>query len=269
MSTPVKKARRSPTARRKVYSAPALEKGLDILELLAGDARGLNISALAKKLGRSVGEVFRMMAVLEQRGYIQLREDSDAYVLTLKMFALSHRLPPVARLSAAAVPVMKQLAHDTNQSCHLVIYYEGRGHIVGQQDAPTERILSVRLGAVAPLLNTCSGHVLLAFADAEDRKKMIGKIPHGELDATRRDIAKLVERVRQQGHETIKSAQVEGVQDVGYPVFDSSGQAVAALVIPFIAYLDNSHTVSLAEASELAGTAAAKISTALGFVGPD
>ena len=156
--------------RRKEYRAPALEKGLDVLELLAREPLGLTISELAHRLGRTVGELFRMVVVLEQRSYVQMREDSDAFVLTLRMFELSHRFPPVARLSAAAGPVMHRLAHDTGQSCHMVIYYEGQGHVVAQYDAPTDRIFSVRLGAVAPLLETCSGHILLAFSDEGDSR---------------------------------------------------------------------------------------------------
>ena len=168
-----------------------------------------------------------MMVVLEQREYIKLREDSDAYVLTLKMFALSHRFPPISRLSAAAVPVMKQLAHDTKQSCHVVIHYDGRGHVVGQQDAPTERILSVRLGAEAPLLDTCSGHVLLPSPTTLSGNACWRRSPIRSASRAPGEIAKLVKRVRKRGHEIIKSAQVQGVQDIGYPVLDRSGNIVA------------------------------------------
>jgi DNA-binding IclR family transcriptional regulator len=261
-----KRPRESTKTRRKQYTAPALEKGLDILELLSGEDLGLTISELAKKLGRSVGEVFRMMAVLEQRGYIQLRDDSDAYVLTLKMFELSHRFAPIARLSAASISVMKELANETGQSCHLVIHYEGRGHVVGQHDAPTDRIFSVRLGAEAPLLDTCSGHVLLAFADAQERRAMVGKIPAGQRKPRAEELEKLVRRVRKKGYERIKSAQVQGVKDIGYPIFDHAGGVVAALVVPYVAYLQESRSVPLDEVSGLTASAAQKISAVLGFI---
>jgi len=257
---------RSASSRRKQYSAPALEKGLDILELLSGEPQGLNISELAKRMGRSVGEVFRMMAVLEQRKYIQLRDDSDAYVLTLKMFALSHRISPVSRLSAAAIPVMRQLAWDTRQSCHLVIHYEGQGHVVGQEDGPTDRTLSVRLGAEAPLLDTCSGHVLLAFADDVERERMLEKIPETQRRPGDGEIDKLVRRVRQRGYEIIRSAQIRGVQDIGYPVFDRSGQVIAALAVPYLAYLDDDNAVALEDVVAHTAAAAERISAALGKV---
>lgn len=266
MAAVKKRNKKSAESRRKQYSAPALEKGLDILELLAGEPKGLNISALANRQDRSVGEVFRMMAVLEQRGFITLREDSDAYVITLKMFELSHRFPPIVRISAAATNPMKSLSYEINQSCHLVIYYEGRGHVVAQNDAPTERILSVRLGAEAPLMDSCSGHILLAYSGDESRDAMINKIPSHQKKPRSKELARLVRRIRKQGNEIMKSAQVQGVEDIGYPVFDQSGDVVAALVVPFVVYLDDSHPVPLQDAPVLVADAAEKISAALGHV---
>ena len=254
------------SARRKQYRAPALEKGLDVLELLAREPQGLTISQVAKRLDRTVGELFRMMVVLEQRSYIRMRRDSDAYILTLRMFEMSHRFPPVARLTAAAGPIMKRLAHDTGQSCHMVIYYEGQGHVVAQYDAPTDRIFSVRLGAIAPLLDTCSGHILLAFADEEARAMMLSEIPGLKRSPGARGIDRMVRRVRGQGNEIVASAQVQGVTDIGYPVLDHSGYITAALVVPFLDYLDGSHPVSAERAAALTEAAAREISAALGRV---
>lgn len=252
--------------RRKQYRAPALEKGLDVLELLAREPRGLTISELAHRLGRTVGELFRMVVVLEQRHYVRLREGSDAFVLTLRMFEMSHRFPPVARLTAAAGPVMNKLAHDTGQSCHIVIYYEGQGHVVAQFDAPTDRIFCVRLGAVAPLLDTCSGHILLAFSEQATRAMMLSKVTGLKRKPSAKDIGRMVKRVRRQGSEIVASAQVQGVTDIGFPVFDHSGYVAAALVVPFLDYLDGSHPVSAGRAAELTEAAAKAISAALGLV---
>jgi len=260
-----KSTRGGASGRRKQYTAPALEKGLDILELLSEEEQGINISELAKRLGRTVGEVFRMMAVLEQREYIRLREGSDTYHLTLKMFSLSHKFAPLARLSAAAVPEMKVLAKNTNQSCHISIYYNGRGHVVFQQDGPTDRIFTVRLGAEAPLLDTCSGHVLLAYADESQRAEMILQIPDYQRKPKKGEEEELVKRVRKNGFERIKSGQVQGVQDIGYPIFDQFGQIAAALVVPYVAYVDSSNAVSLDEATDFAFEASRKISFALGY----
>jgi uncharacterized membrane protein len=56
--------------RRSRYAAPALDKGLDILELLSSVSEALTHSEIASRLGRTLTEVFRMLVCLEQRGYI-------------------------------------------------------------------------------------------------------------------------------------------------------------------------------------------------------
>src|SRR5690606_2605919 len=57
---------RKPRARKPAarYSAPALEKGLDVLELLAAEAHGLNLQEIARRLDRSPNELFRMLDVM-------------------------------------------------------------------------------------------------------------------------------------------------------------------------------------------------------------
>ncbi len=252
-------------ADKRRYSAPALEKGLDILELLSGEDQGLTISGIAKRLDRSVSELFRMLVVLADRGYIVSPPDSDRYVLTLKMFELAHRFRPMHRLTSMANPLMQELTRQIEQSCHLTIYYEGKGHVVAQQDAPSARVFSVKLGAEAPLLDSCSGHILLAYADEDERAFMVSKIPgRHRRKATSNELETISKRVRRQGFELVKSSIIHGITDIGYPVFDHTGKNTAALVVPFFSYLDGSHPVTLSDAQPMVGDTAARISAALG-----
>ena len=67
-------------AEDRKYRAPALEKGLDVLELLSAHGEPLTPSQMSATLGRSVSELFRMIQVLEFRGYIE--QSSGGYRLT-------------------------------------------------------------------------------------------------------------------------------------------------------------------------------------------
>ncbi|MEI6895340.1 MAG: IclR family transcriptional regulator [Colwellia sp.] len=260
-----KKTAKESSSRKKHYSAPALEKGLDLLELFSNEVDGLNIAEITRRLNKSVGELFRMLAVLEQRGYIELPEGSDKYRLTLKMFSLSNRFPPIKRLTSLANPLMQSLSYTIEQSCHLVIYYEGKGHVVVQQDSPSTRIFSVRLGAEAPLMNTCSGHLLLAFSDPEKIELMLNRIPESHPRPNQKVLKSILNKVETQGFENIASAQAEGIEDIGYPVFDNTGQIAAALVVPFIGFLDGSHSVSAELAHVKIKATANEMSRLLGF----
>ncbi|WP_232060943.1 helix-turn-helix domain-containing protein [Vibrio taketomensis] len=77
------------------YRAPALEKGLEILELLAAEEEPQTKKQISEKLDRSINEIFRMLSVLVDKQYIEFDSETSSYSLTLKMFALSiniHRL---------------------------------------------------------------------------------------------------------------------------------------------------------------------------------
>jgi DNA-binding Lrp family transcriptional regulator len=87
------------------YRAPALDKGLDILELLAREEEGLSQAEIAKALGRTPNEHYRMLERLVRRGYV-FRNASDRYELTLKLFGLAHFHRPIRRLVSRATPLM-------------------------------------------------------------------------------------------------------------------------------------------------------------------
>lgn len=88
------------------YRAPALDKGLDILELLSGIDGGLTQAEIAKHLGRSPNEFYRMLDRLVRRGYVT-RLEGDRYSLTLKLFGLAQLHAPVRRLASYATPLMR------------------------------------------------------------------------------------------------------------------------------------------------------------------
>ena len=81
------------------YRAPALEKGLDILRLLAGEREPMTLSTICQRLDRSQGEIFRMVQVLQTRGFIDQDPRSDGYFLTDLLFSMAMRHPASRRVS--------------------------------------------------------------------------------------------------------------------------------------------------------------------------
>lgn len=202
------------------YSAPALEKGLDIVELLATEgAAGLTQKQVADRLGRSASEIFRMIVVLERRGFVRRSTTAETYHLTARLFDLAHRHPPVAGLLDVAVPLLREVAQVTRQSCHLGVREADDVLMIAKADSPEPRGFSVRVGARFPLAATASGRVLLAFADSQNAES--GRI--AGLDA-----------IRRRGFERHRSATVRGVIDLSCPVLDHRNHAVAAMTIPYL-----------------------------------
>jgi DNA-binding IclR family transcriptional regulator len=227
-------------SRRERYAAPALEKGLDILELLAAASDALTHSQIADRLGRSVPEIFRMLVCLEERGYISRMGPDERYQLTLKLFEIVHQHRPLQRLITQARPLVQRVASETGQSCHLAMLNSAEVVIVAQADAPGNMGFSVRPGANIDLLNTASGHVILAFQSDEVRARALGARRLRLGKPTPAGLYRHLDQIRRRGYEELASYQVHGVVNISYPVLNQHGEAIAAMTTPFIAHIGDS-----------------------------
>jgi DNA-binding IclR family transcriptional regulator len=226
------------------YTAPALEKGLDILELLSKSETGYSQSELARDLGRSVSEVFRMLVVLQDRGYIALDAGTNRYVLTTLLFEIAHRTPLIRRLTTTAGPLMRDLAHAINQSVHLAVLTDDSVLIAGQVDPPARHVMSVRLGTRVDVWRASSGRVMMAFQPESVLAEMLQRapLPPGTDEAQLRGELKAI---RQRGHEIVDSFVIRGVVNISTPIIDHTGEAIAALTVPHIERFGD--TVSFAD----------------------
>jgi DNA-binding IclR family transcriptional regulator len=256
---------RGDSEEKNSYATPALEKGLDVIELLAHQPGGLTKSEISRELKRTVSEIFRMLVCLERRGYIA-QVDSDRYALTLKLFKLVQEHPPTERLITEALPVMHQLAHETQQSCHMGIIDGAQVAILAQVNAPTSIGFYVKLGSSVELMEASTGYVILAHQDDEHRARTLAdwrRLTGEEIPA---DLPAHLARVKRQGFESRASYKVRGVTNISFPIFDERGSAIGALTVPYIQLIDG-----VADASQVSASlkkASRKITAAIGGRAP-
>ncbi|TCP33703.1 IclR family transcriptional regulator [Sphingomonas sp. BK235] len=248
---------------KATYAAPAVQKTFEILELLEAHPAGLLVSEMAVLLGRSVGELFRIVIVVEQLGYLRKSLKDDRYSVAYKLLDLAYRATPAHDLVDAARPVMRRLAVDTGQSCHLVVLNEGSGLVIAREHNPGTRGFALRLGATVDLLASCSGKVLLAFAAAETRTAAIARAVAEGHAVERGTLERQLAQIRTAGHAQRKSPITLGVTDISYPVFGFDGLVAAALTIPFLRLIDGSQQVDIDAARALLADAAAAVTRTL------
>jgi DNA-binding IclR family transcriptional regulator len=215
------------------YRAPALEKGLAVLELLARAREPMSLNAISRELKRSVSELFRMIQVLEFHGYLEVAGSGNGYVLSNKLFALGMTRAPTRDLHEAALPVMHQLADRIGQSCHLAVASADQMVIVARVEAPGDLGFSVRIGYRLPLIESTSGLVLYAFQTELVRREWKQRLFRS---VSRRDWMAFERRghaARTAGYVTVPSHAVQGVIDLSAPITQAGGVA-AALTIPYV-----------------------------------
>jgi len=158
---------------RRTYSVPALDKGLDILELLSQAPGPLTIIDLAAQLNRTRNEIFRMLDNLQKRAYITRDPVAGTYSLTLKLYELAHTHSPVDHLLRAAYIPMRTLADTIHESCHLSVLSRDMLVVIASTESPEPVRLSVEVGYRVLPLHTVSGTLLVAAMQDEEREHFL------------------------------------------------------------------------------------------------
>lgn len=215
------------------YSAPALEKGLDILELLAARGGPLTMSQMASELGRSVGELFRMIEALIRRGYLAEAESGEGLELTNKLFALALARAPVRSLLDHALPEMRKLTRTIGQSCHLAVTSDEQMVVIARVEAPGNEGYSVRVGNRRPLVASTSGLVLYAFQPPSIRAEWRTRLARTVSNKSWKAFEARAAAARTKKYVRADSDVTRHIVDLSAPVMSEDAVA-AALTCPYI-----------------------------------
>jgi len=218
------------------YRVPALEKGLDILESLSEVTVAQSQTELARALGRSTSELFRMLACLEERGYILRDEHSGRYSLSLKLYELAHTHTPADKILQAAREPMREFADAMRESIHLGIL---KGHdllILAQEESPEAIRISLSVGIRQPAIRTTSGCLLLAHLPEEEGARLLADdIHYRDLSPLEREhLQEKFRRAREDGYVVSESSAKVGVRDISVLIGSPRIGLTAALASPIL-----------------------------------
>ncbi len=213
------------------YSAPALEKGLDILEALAATDTPQSLADLARTLGRSSSELFRALSSLEKRAYIIKDLPSGRYRLSLKLYELAHIHPPVEQLLRAAADPMRNLAYSLRQSCHLSVLNQGKLVVLAEAGSPEQIRLTIAVGSTFSTVQTASGRLLLALLTEEEQHDFLANDSNyaKQSPVQRKRLKVLLGKIRKAGYSTAENETYMGIQDIAVPVGNTGIGVAAAL----------------------------------------
>ena len=215
------------------YRAPALEKGLDILQLLSNERVPMMLKAICQRLDRSQGEIFRMVQVLQARGFVGESAQSGGYYLTDLLFSMAMRKPVTQGLVEVAIPTMRSLAAEIGQSCHLALHARGDIVVVARMESMEQIGFTVRVGYRRAITEAVSGIMLFAFQPEDVRARWLNMIEPKPAPADIQRFLASARTVRQRGYGRAASSFVDGVTDISAPIMRGD-TAAAALTVPYI-----------------------------------
>jgi len=224
------------------YNAPALDKGLDIIEYVSKMGIPLSQAEIAQGINRTPSEIYRMLVCLEERGYLLRGFNAGKYRLSLKMYSLSHTHTPFDELKRAARYPMQKLSEATRQSCHLSIMYNNQLLVISQMQSPNAVSLSIEEGTFFPLSMTTSGMTLLSMFDQEKREAILVRDIHYKKwkKEKKEKLNITIDKIEKLGYRYSKSKLTSGVTDIAIPIGLRNSELSAVLAISlFTSHLEN------------------------------
>ncbi|MDO9196751.1 IclR family transcriptional regulator [Rhodoferax sp.] len=249
----------------------SVEVGFALLDALAKAAGPLMLRDLAATAGMSAAKAHRYLVSFQRLGLVV--QDTATTLYDLGPAALKLGLASLSRLDAVKLarerigPLMLQIGH----TLALAVWGNQGPTIVHWEESPSAVTVNLRLGDVMPLLSSATGRCFAAHLSTEAIAPMLAiemlqarKSGRFDLPQSKREIAQVLNEVRQRGLARVENTLLPGVVGFCAPVFDFDGHMVLGIVaLGSVATIDAAWDGSVATALR---AAAAQLSRDLGQI---
>lgn len=246
----------------------SVDRALIMLNILQQSKEPLGVTEIGARMGLHKSSVYRTLTTLARRGYVQQDPRTERYTLGLKLVELGTTVLERLELRELARPHLKRLMEASCEVAHLVILQDLEAVYIEKVEYPGPVKMASRIGARNPLHCTAVGKALLAFMPESYVENIIARGLKQRTPSTITDPAKLreeLEHVRNCGYACDLEENEPGIRCVAAPIFDHTGQAVAACSVSGLAMTMTESKID--ECSKLVRQAGMKISAALGYRG--
>jgi DNA-binding IclR family transcriptional regulator len=208
---------------------------LDLLDAFSIAEPELSFSELVSRIDLAKSTTFRLISILEERGYLERSPDTDRYRIGIRAFEIGSIYIQSTRLEAEAQPFLQELARSCNQTANLAVLDKDQiVHIaVVAPDRPIRYYATI--GQREAAHSTGLGKALLS--DHEDDQLAAFSERVGLPEKTERTITDLqrlrthLAHVREQGYAIDDEESVPGLTCIAAPIRDERDRIVAAVSV--------------------------------------
>ncbi|MBI4589525.1 MAG: IclR family transcriptional regulator [Candidatus Rokubacteria bacterium] len=205
------------------YLIQAVSRALDLLEAFSTKEGALGVTDLARKLKLHKNNVFRLLATLETRGYVEQEKESERYRLGVKVYELAAVFLHHLDLRRQSRPHLEALAAKTGETAYLAVLDRASAVYVDMVESDQSVRVAPRLGRRFPAVASAAGQVLLAALQREQREAALA----GQAEAAR--ILERLAGVAAQGYAIDSEESEPGIVAVAAPIRDLTKRVVGAV----------------------------------------
>ena len=219
-------------------SSPAtiqsVQRALAILRCFTKEDAELGVTQISKHLALHKSTVSRLLATLEQQGFVEKNLETEKYRLGLQLVTLAGIVLEQIDLREVATPYLNQLAELTQETVNMVVLSGGECMNIDGVASPRPIRYVGRIGRRTPCHCTAAGKVLLAYLPVAAREKILEEPVTRFTAKTIVDLAALAQNlttIGQQGYAITHEEHQQDLSAVAAPIFDHTNQVVAAVTV--------------------------------------
>jgi len=188
---------------------------------------------LSKRLNLHKNNVFRLLATLEARGYIEQNLQSENYKLGLNIFKLGQQFVGKLGILKLAKPFMVKVVNELNEALYIGILRDGAAVYLDVVEPNLSVKVVSRVGKDVPAYCTAIGKMQLAYASEEEINKIymgarLKKMTQNTITSLP-ELKKHLSIISEQDYAIDNEEFEEGVKCVAVPIKDYLGIPIAAL----------------------------------------
>jgi IclR family transcriptional regulator, KDG regulon repressor len=216
------------------YVIQSVSHALDVLEQFNGEVDEIGVTELSKRLKLHKNNVFRLLATLEARGYIEQNKVSENYRLGLRCLQLGQTFIHQMGLLLQARGTLEQLSKSVMESAFVAIR-KSAGIIPLEFVEPPRPVRAVSfLGSVLPTHSTAVGKVYMTFdGDTGISESMAGSLPaqNDKPTTNGKALAEQIKEINELGYATEQGEFINELSSIAVPVRDYTRTLVGALAV--------------------------------------
>jgi DNA-binding IclR family transcriptional regulator len=216
---------------RGTYSVQSVLKAFDLLEALAAEDSNATIPLLSKKLDLSRNKVFRLLATIEDKGFIERDEATGVYRLGLHSFEMAQHILKSASLIRLSHPVMEELARKHDEAVYITVMNNDEVLFLDMVDSFQQIKAIDMVGQRFPFFTNAAGKAIKAMSspDLIDRMSKRRGAKSGIPDL--KQLERELREIRKNGVAIDFGGLGEDICAVAVAIRDYAGKVVGALTM--------------------------------------
>ena len=208
-------------------------KALQVLEALAHSEQPRGVSDLARQLGFSKSNVYRLLETLRESSYVSRVGNGGTFELSLKMWHLGAKVTARLDIKTVASPYLRELRDATHETARLTVLHGDQVICIAQVETELPMRIQTPIGGTLLLYCSATGKAMLAFQSNEFIDSIAASMQRftPATAGSRKDLLAELDQIRRDGFAINRGERVIGVCGVGAPVANIGGDISAAIGI--------------------------------------